>query len=30
MFFPNQLDGLGHFIVRHYIGGVWYFSGHRE
>jgi len=26
MFFPIQLDGLGHFIVRHYIGGVWYFS----
>jgi len=26
MFFTNELDGLGHFVVRHYIGGVWYLN----
>jgi len=33
MFFPNELDGLGHYAVRHYIGEVWYFNRkyrHRE
>jgi hypothetical protein len=26
MFFPNELDSLGHFVVRHYRSGVWYFN----
>jgi hypothetical protein len=26
LFFTNERDGLGHFVVRHYIGGAWYFN----